>query len=65
MLYDCNGIRIGVYHIPKHKRPSLVVGNGNEMKVVASFNSEKSAEEYELYLEVILKDLNRQTMSSW
>lgn len=44
--YESNEVQISVYKWDKHKKPSLVIGERGKGFSVATFNSEKSAEEF-------------------
>lgn len=42
-----SGDRIGISCLGKHKRKSLYIQRGNEIRIVASFNSDENAELFE------------------
>lgn len=57
MMYERNGVRVGMSHLPDHKRPVLAVGNEHGFIIVASFSSERTAEQYENYMRTLLYGL--------
>lgn len=56
-MYERNGVRVGMCHLPDHKRPVLAVGNKNRLIIVASFSNERTAEQYEDYMRTLLDGL--------
>lgn len=57
MIYERNGIKIGVYHFPDRKRPMLGIAKGNEIVTVASFSSGANAKYYDDAMEQFLEGL--------
>ena len=53
-LTNNTGLFVGAVQYPDRKRPSLVVQYGNQAVVVASFNSDKSAEYFATAIKVLL-----------
>lgn len=56
-MYERNGVRVGMCHLSDHKRPVLAVGNEQGLIIVASFSSERTAEQYENYMRTLLYGL--------
>jgi len=56
-MYERNGVRVGMCHLSDHKRPVLAVGNKQGFIIVASFSSERTANQYEEYMSVLLDGL--------
>ena len=56
-MYERNGVRVGMCHLPDHKRPALAVGNEQGLIIVASFSSERTAKQYEEYMRELLDGL--------
>jgi hypothetical protein len=57
MMYERNGVRVGMCHLSDHKRPVLAVGNEQGLIIVASFSSERTANQYEEYMSEFLDGL--------